>query len=127
MTVAGLAKGVLAPTFSGLFITEAQAADAAIGEKVFIHRCGLCHEAATEKNKEGPSLKGIFGRAAGSVAGFAYSGAMKASRVTWSEETLKGYLTNPKAFMPNNKMAFNGIKREGEMENLIEYFKELAK
>ena len=127
MTVAGLAKGVLAATFSGLFITGAQAAEAALGEKVFIQRCGLCHEAVTEKNKVGPSLKGLFGRAAGSVAGFAYSGAMKASGVTWSEETLKAFLTNPKDFVPNNKMAFNGVKREGEMENLIEYFKELAK
>ena len=100
-----------------------------MGEGVFANRCKACHEVANEKAKEGqgPSLKGLFGRTAGSVPGFAYSDAMKAAGFTWDEDKLKAYLINPKALVPNNKMVFNGLKREGEMENLIAYLKEATK
>ena len=42
----------------------------------------------------------------------------------WTEATLQTYLLNPRAFIPNNKMLFVGIKREGEMEDLIAYLKQ---
>ena len=64
---------------------------------------------------------GLIGRKAGSVPGFSYSEAMIASGVVWDDETLAAYLKAPKAFIPANKMPFNGIKREGEMEPLIAY------
>ena len=52
------------------------AGDAALGQKVF-NKCKACHEVAEPKNKVGPSLKGLFGRSAGSLEGFAYSEGMK--------------------------------------------------
>ena len=108
-------------------LSAARAGDVAEGLKVFVNRCGDCHVADIERNKVGPSLKGLFGRIAGSVAGYNYSDAMKASGITWGEDTLKPYLLNPKAIVPKNKMAFNGLKREGELENLIEYLKASTK
>lgn len=104
----------------------ATAGDAAKGAKVF-NKCKACHEVATEKNKVGPHLKGLFGRTSGTVEGFAYSDEMKALAIVWSEETLKPYLTDPKAVVPKGKMSFAGLKKEDELEDVIEYLKEATK
>lgn len=98
------------------------------GEAVFKVRCIGCHDVTAEatlgnnnKPKEGPSLYGVIGRTAGKLPGFPYSEAMVASGIVWSRETLEPYLLSPKTLVPKNKMVFNGIKREGEMENLLKY------
>ncbi len=52
--------------------TASYAQDAENGSKVF-KKCMACH-AIDDKNKIGPSLKGIVGRKAATVEGFKYSG-----------------------------------------------------
>ena len=52
---------------------------------------------------------GVVGRPSASVAGYNYSDAMKAANKTWDEATLNVYLTDPKAAVPGNKMAFAGL------------------
>src|SRR3546814_9912651 len=48
------------------------AGDAASGEQVF-KRCTACHAVGEDaKNKVGPQLNGVVGRAAGTVEGFKY-------------------------------------------------------
>lgn len=101
-------------------------ADAVKGKKVFA-KCKACHEVATPNNKVGPSLKGVFGRKAGSIEGFAYSDAMKSSGITWGEDTLKPYLADPKAVVPGTKMSFVGLKKEEEVEDVIDYLEEATK
>src|SRR3546814_4601185 len=49
----------------------AQDGDAAAGEKVF-NKCKACHTVDAGKNKVGPSLHDIIGRAPASVEGFKY-------------------------------------------------------
>ena len=109
-----------------LFATPVMAAgDAALGEKVFI-KCKTCHENEKGVNRVGPTLKGVVGRKTGSVEGFKYSEAMAkkgADGQVWDEANLAGYLTDPKTFVPGNKMAFPGIKKPDELANLIEYLK----
>ena len=56
--------------------------------------------------------------------GFKYSKAMKGSGLTWDEETLKKYLTKPKKFVPGTKMAFAGLRKEKQRDDLIAYLKE---
>ena len=52
--------------------------DSKRGADVFAEECGDCHSAVPGKNKKGPSLTGVNGRKAGSVADFSgYSDAMK--------------------------------------------------
>ena len=97
--------------------------DAAKGQKVFA-KCKTCHEIASDKNKVGPTLQGVLGRKAGAVAGFKYSEAMAASGVVWDEATIAEYVAKPKEFIPGNKMAFAGLKKEDEIENLLAYIKE---
>ena len=96
--------------------------DAAAGEKVFV-KCKTCHTLEVGKNKVGPSLAGLIGRPAGSLADFNYSDAMKASGLTWDEATLNEYLADPKGKVPGNKMVFAGVKKDEDRANLIAYLK----
>ncbi|GBD44698.1 Cytochrome c-554 [bacterium HR40] len=98
------------------------------GAKVF-NKCKACHEIKEAKNKVGPHLVGIVGRKAGSAEGFNYSDALKKAHdegLVWNEETLAKYLADPKAFLPGNRMAFAGLKKEDEIEDLIAYLKKEA-
>lgn len=94
--------------------------DAASGKTVFI-QCSTCHAVQAGVNKIGPSLAGIVGRAAGTVAGYTYSPANKNSGITWTKEKLFQYLENPQRVVPGTKMAFAGVKDEQKRADVIAY------
>ncbi len=96
--------------------------DAAEGEKVFA-KCRACHSAEPGKNGVGPSLAGVFGRKSGTLPGFTYSKAMVEKALVWDEKTLAGYLTDPRGFVPGNKMVFLGLKKQSEIDNLLAFLK----
>jgi cytochrome c len=92
--------------------------DAAAGEKVFV-QCKTCHVTDPGQNRIGPSLAGIVGRQAGTVAGYTYSPANKNSGITWTKEKLFQYLENPQRVVPGTKMAFAGIQDPQKRADLI--------
>lgn len=98
------------------------AADAKRGEKVY-RKCKACHFVDREKNKVGPHLVGIIGRKAGSVEGFRYSKAMRASGIMWDEETIDEFLVKPKQYIPGNEMVFPALKKEKDRRDVIAYIK----
>ncbi|MEO6947490.1 MAG: cytochrome c family protein [Nitrobacter sp.] len=118
-TFAISALTVLGVTLASVGTSSAQ--DAAAGKASF-NKCMACHaigEGAT--NKVGPELNGLEGRKAGAVAGYSYSDAMKNSGITWTEAEFKEYIKNPKAKVPGVKMAFAGITKQSELDNLWAY------
>ncbi len=97
--------------------------DPAEGEKVY-RKCMACHVVDNEQNRVGPHLVGLFGREAGAVEDFNYSDAMKESGITWEADTLHAYLEDPRGYIPGNRMAFPGLKDEGERADVIAYLRE---
>jgi len=83
--------------------------------------CAGCHSTQAGKTAFGPSLAGVGGRRAGTLAGYAYSPALKASGLTWNTKTLDWWLTDPKKTVPGTKMPFNGIQDRKTREQLIAY------
>ena len=106
--------------------SPASAQDVALGEKVFA-KCKVCHQIGeTAKNSIGPVLNGIIGRVAGTVPNYAYSESNKTSGLTWDEPTIKEYLKNPKAKVPNTKMAFPGLPEQADIDNVVAYLKQFG-
>jgi cytochrome c2 len=100
--------------------------DAQRGAQVFA-QCKVCHSLEAGKNMVGPSLHGLIGRRAGTVPGYAYSPAMKNANVTWNDDTLSQYLSNPKAFIPGDKMPFAGIKDPSKLGDLLAYLNQATR
>src|SRR6516164_1077774 len=100
--------------------------DAQRGAQVFA-QCKICHSLEAGKNMVGPSLRGLIGRKAGSVPGYAYSPAMKNANVTWNDDTLSKYLVDPKAFIPGDKMVFTGIKDPSRLGDLLAYLNQATR
>jgi cytochrome c len=98
--------------------SSALAQDVAAGKSSF-NKCLACHAIGEgAKNKVGPELNGLDGRKSGTVEGYSYSAANKDSGITWNEATFKEYIKDPKAKIPGTKMAFAGIKKETEVNDL---------
>jgi len=97
--------------------------DLANGRRQFA-KCRSCH--VIEKggdNRVGPALHGIFGRTAGTAAGFAYSPALKGAGFVWDGGKLDQWLADPKGFLPGNRMTFVGLKQEKDRRDVIAYIK----
>jgi cytochrome c2 len=107
------------------FAALVAAADLAEGEKLY-RRCGACHKLEDGKNGAGPHLFGIVGRDIASVEGFAYSDALKGLEGEWTPEKLSGWIENPRAYAPGNRMGFPGLKDEADRANLIGYLQSAA-
>jgi len=105
----------------------ALAQDIAAGEASF-RKCAPCHAIGPDAaNKVGPELNGLDGRKSGTVDGFNYSDANKASGITWSEAIFKDYIKDPRAKIPGTKMVFAGIKSEKEVGDLWSYVSQFDK
>jgi nitrite reductase (NO-forming) len=69
----------------------------------------------------GPSLAGVLGRKSGSETGFNYSDAMRHADITWSQDTLAAYLSDPQKVVPGNRMPFPGLKSEHDRADIIAF------
>jgi cytochrome c len=98
------------------------AGDARRGADVFAEECGDCHSSIPGKDKKGPTLIGVNGRKAGTVASFAgYSDAMKQIGITWSAERIDAYITAPRKVVPGGKMKYDGLTDSDARADVIAY------
>lgn len=98
--------------------------DAAKGEKVF-KKCKACHAIGEgAKDKVGPVLNGVVGRAIASRDGFKYSDVLTglgADGQVWTTQELSVFLEKPRNYAKGTKMSFAGLRKEADRENIIAY------
>ena len=125
--MSGSASLALAVALSVSSVGQAQ--DAANGRQIFDANCAVCHTTEDgDRNKSGPNLFGVFGAKAGQreVAAAVVSDALKASGVTWDEDSLNSWLSQlPSQFVPGARMGFPGLADDGERADVIALLKSL--
>ena len=136
LTVLAALATFAAPVVS-LSSSAVAAGDAEKGEKVF-RRCSTCHMVGPNaRNKIGPVLNNVFGRAAGTAEDYKYSTINKnagEAGLVWTPELVAAYLPDPNKFLVDflkdagqadkakgrTKMSFR-LSKEGEIADVIAY------
>ena len=85
-----------------------------ISLKVAAPRSSRLVQILIQINISGPNLWGLIGRKTGQASGFSYTQANKDKGITWGNDTLDEYLTNPKKYIPGTKMVFAGKYLQAE-------------
>lgn len=120
--ILGIAAASVIAAGGMLASPAAMAGDAAAGSDVFKSECSECHSVQQGRNKKGPSLFGIVGRAAGTLPDYNYSDALRHAPWTWTADKLHGYLSQPaKQANPGTKMKYSGLDNAKQLEDLIAY------
>jgi len=95
--------------------------DVTHGEKVF-KKCAACHSINKDgKNKIGPKLYNVVGKAAGATSDYKYSKALMSYSKTWTFDELNGFLIKPAKWIKGNKMGFAGLKNDKDRASVILY------
>jgi cytochrome c len=100
-----------------------QAADLSNGEAKFA-LCRSCHTTSQSgDDMTGPNLWGVFGRKAGSKAGFTYSDDLKSAGWAWDADRIDKWITNPRAVEAGTKMTFIGMPNPTDRRDVIAFLK----
>ncbi len=93
-------------------------------------KCKSCHMVGVNaRNRNGPLLNEVFGRAAASVEGFRYSKAMRragADGLIWTPDALDRYIENPKSLVTGTRMAFRGMSDETQRRDLLAFLRQYS-
>lgn len=74
---------------------------------LFVNQCGVCHSLdPSDPPRQGPLLKGVFDRRAGSLPGFTYSAGFATAGFIWDERHLDRWLADPQAVIPGAVMLY---------------------
>ena len=99
-------------------------ADPVAGATVF-KKCVACHSVEPSgRNGLGPNLRGVVGRAAAKAPGFAYSPAMTAAKLVWTEQNLSRFLASPRQVVPGSRMTFAGLPNPQDRANVIAFLEQ---
>lgn len=100
------------------------AGDAAKGQQLYEQRCSGCH--SVDAHRVGPLHRNVFGRKAGTAAGYDYSPALRASRLRWDEATLAAWLADPEKLIPGQRMGY-AVGNAADRGNLVAYLRSVSK
>ncbi len=110
---------------AALLLSAAGAADAAgdagRGRAVYTSQCSTCHSIRPNETVLGPSLFGVAGRNSGTLKGFIFTPAMKATKWVWTDAKLREYLPAPQKLVPGTRMTYPGLKNPAQADDLIAF------
>lgn len=92
------------------------------GQAVFERRCSGCH--SLDRNRQGPLLRGVYGRTSGTAPGYAYSDALKKAGLVWNDRSLDKWLADPDQFVSGNNMDFL-VSGAQDRADLIAFLRQL--
>ena len=75
------------------------------GRALYASRCVACH--SVDAHRVGPLHQGVLGRKAGGALGYAYSDALRTSRLVWNQSNLQAWLAGPEAVIPGQSMNYS--------------------
>lgn len=114
-------QGLLLASFVASAVAAEDTAMLRRGEQVY-GRCAGCH--SIEQHRTGPAHCGLFGRKAGTAAGFGhYSPALRAAGIVWDDKSLARFLADPMTVVPGTTMTYLGVKDAGERQALVAWLK----
>jgi cytochrome c len=95
------------------------------GERQFMRKCSICHAlTAGPSRKAGPTLHGVFGRAAGALPDYRYSDTLDGSAIVWTETTIDALFDEgPDHYIPGSKMPMQVIAQPDDRADLIAFLK----
>jgi cytochrome c len=99
------------------------AGDAAKGKSAFVRQCAICHTVEEGgADRFGPNLFGVLHRKAGTVAGFSYSRAFKATATwDWNQDLVAGWIGAPGVMVPGTAMGvFQGVA-QSDRDDIVAY------
>ncbi len=128
--IRALAVGVVATLSLALALTpkstHAQpaltAGDVERGKALFDRKCTGCH--SLDSNREGPRLRDVYGRKAGTVSGFSYSDALRNSGVVWDAINLERWIRDSDAMLPQSAMGF-AVPKTQDRADIVAYLRTL--
>ncbi len=111
---------VLGVALSAASISPAVSADAEHGKALYA-ACAACHQ--DRPDALGPNLKGVVGRKSAALDDFRYSNPMKRATLVWDEAALREYIADPQAKVKGNRMPFDGLHDQKDVNDIVEYIK----
>jgi len=122
---AGATVLAIASVYIAVAPVSASESDKPLGDptrgKTVYQVCMGCH--SLDDDDVGPRHRGVVGRPAGTVAGYAYSPALRNSHIVWDRDTLDRWLTSPQALVPGAKMFF-AMPNAQDRADVIAYLSE---
>ncbi|PWE29851.1 cytochrome C [Maritimibacter sp. 55A14] len=105
------------------FGTDNARADGNVERGAVLYRaCVACHALEPGLHLTGPSLGGIWNRAAGEAAGFTrYSENLRGAGFQWNRAALDGWLENPAAMIEGTTMVYAGLPDPAARADLIAF------
>jgi cytochrome c len=104
-----------------LCAAAAPSGDAVRGAKIYESHCSACH--SLDANRIGPAHRGVFGRKAATVPGFAYTGALRTSGIVWSAAALDRWLSGPSTMVPGTAMGIS-LSSAQDRADVIAYLRQ---
>lgn len=93
--------------------------------KSLYSKCAICHTNAEDAGTlVGPNLYRIIGKKVAAAEDFVYTDAMAKYGITWTAELLDKFLESPLTEVRGTSMAFAGLRKEADRQNLICYLKD---
>lgn len=124
-----MSRAIVLSSVLGLAVLAAAAQSAPVapppsGQQLYAQRCAACHGADGQGGAIGPALRGVAGRVAGRVPGYAYSPALKSANLKLDRAGLDSFLMAPAKRVPGTKMPI-GVPAAADRAAIIHHLETL--